>query len=173
MRHAVLALLSKGPAHGYDLKQQIDALLANAADRVNIGQIYTTLKRLERDGLVARQEVEQSGRPNKSVYELTGAGTAELKGWLESADGAPRLRAELYLKVLLAASNGFGESSKLIDRQRRAHLQVLRDLHRLATNRGDGSSKLNRLLIEGAALQLEAELKWLDLCEQELTEVRR
>lgn len=173
MRHAVLALLSKGPAHGYDLKQQIDTLLASASDPVNIGQIYTTLQRLEREGLVARKEVEQAGRPNKSVYELTGAGIEELKMWFESADGAPKLRDELYLKVLLAASTGFGEPSKLIERQRRAHLQTLRDLHRLATNRGDGSSKLSRLLIEAAALQLEAELKWLDLCEQELAEGRR
>jgi DNA-binding PadR family transcriptional regulator len=168
MRHAVLALLSSGPAHGYELKQRVDALLASAADPVNVGQVYMTLQRLERDGLVSKRDVEQSGRPNKTVYELTGAGTEELKGWLESVESGPRLRNELYLKVLLAGATGLGDLLRLIDRQRRARTQTLRDMHRMATTRGDGESRLSRLLIEGAALQLEAELKWLDMCEQEL-----
>ena len=74
MRQHLLALLAKEPAHGYELKLALEQTFGTAYPSPNIGQIYVTLKRLEADGLVRGEDVEQDSRPNKKVYELTAAG---------------------------------------------------------------------------------------------------
>ncbi len=76
MRQPLLALLAKEPAHGYELKLALEQTFGQAYPSPNIGQIYVTLKRLEQDGLVRSQDVEQDSRPNKKVYELTPAGVS-------------------------------------------------------------------------------------------------
>src|ERR1700729_2050443 len=78
LRMPLLALLAKEPAHGYELKLLLEQIFGEAYPSPNIGQIYVTLRRLERDGLVASQDVVQQTRPNKRVYELTQAGPAAL-----------------------------------------------------------------------------------------------
>lgn len=82
MRPLLMALLAKEPAHGYELKQALEQIFGNAYPSPNIGQIYVTLGRLEKDGLVRVVDVEQSNRPNKKVYYLTAAGRrASTRGW--------------------------------------------------------------------------------------------
>jgi DNA-binding PadR family transcriptional regulator len=130
---------------------------------LNAGQIYTTLSRLERDGLVDDDPVAQNGRPNKRVYQLTEAGRMELRGWVADATPAARLKDDFFVKLVLARAAGIANPLELIDRQRAAYLQALRELDDVAT--GDDVSAL---LVEGAALHLEADLKWLDLCEQRM-----
>ncbi len=76
MRFPLLALLAGGPAHGYELKQALEQRFGSVLPPINAGQIYTTLSRLERDGLVGDDAVAQNGRPNKRVYSLTEAGRA-------------------------------------------------------------------------------------------------
>lgn len=74
MRLHLMALLASGPAHGYELRQDLEQLLGAAYPQPNIGQIYVTLGRLEKSGLIEGEEVEQTGRPNKKTYRLTDAG---------------------------------------------------------------------------------------------------
>ena len=164
MRHPILALLSAGYTHGYDLKQAIDQRFGSAWAAVNVGQIYTTLSRLERDGLVVSQEVEQSDRPNKRVYEVTGEGRVELENWVSDSTGSPRLRDEFFVKLVVVQDAGIAEPTDLIARQRQHYLQVLRDLD-LAAERADEDGT-GRLLVEGAVLHVQADLKWLDICEE-------
>ena len=177
MRNTLLALLAEGTAHGYELKQAIEQMFGDAWPPLNIGQIYTTLGRLERDGLVASAHIAQAGRPDKRVYDLTDAGREEVRRWLEEPVSGARLKDEFFTKLILArlpgvaALNGGTDPRALIARQRRDYLQSLRDLNGLLlrqNGRDDHASAA--LLIEGAILHLEADLKWLDLCEQRLTE---
>ena len=86
MRMPLLALLANGPAHGYELKQALEQRFGSVLPPLNAGQIYTTLSRLERDGLVDDDAVAQNGRPNKRVYRLTGEGQAELARWVQEND---------------------------------------------------------------------------------------
>jgi DNA-binding PadR family transcriptional regulator len=177
MRNTLLALLAEGTAHGYELKHGIEEMFGDGWPSINIGQIYTTLGRLERDGLVASSHVAQAGRPDKRVYDLTEAGREEVRRWLEEPVSGPRLKDEFFTKLMLArlpgvaALNGGTDPRALIARQRRDYLQSLRDLNGLLlrqhSNGGDPTSAA--LLIEGAILHLEADLKWLDVCEQRLT----
>jgi len=166
MRFPLLALLADGPAHGYELKQAMEQRFGSVLPPLNAGQIYTTLSRLQRDGLVEDAAVTQNGRPNKRVYRLTERGRNELLGWVAEATPTAPLKDDFFIKLVLAGTAGIADPAELIARQRDAYLQALRELDdvALAAN-GDATAAL---LIEGAALHLEADLKWLDLCEQRL-----
>jgi DNA-binding PadR family transcriptional regulator len=167
MRFPLLALLAAGPAHGYELKQALEQRFGAVLAPLNAGQIYTTLQRLERDGLVDDDAVAQNGRPNKRVYRLTDQGRTELRSWVADSTPATRLKDDFFIKLVLAEAAGIADPLELIDRQRSAYLQALRSLDDVAADtNGDVTAAL---LVEGAALHLEADLKWLDLCERRLT----
>jgi DNA-binding PadR family transcriptional regulator len=168
MRYPFLALLASGPAHGYELKQAFETRFGHVLPPLNAGQIYTTLGRLERDGLVRADHVEQDGRPNKRVYELTDDGRGALADWLAAPAPGARLKDEFFMKLVLAGLTGVADPKTLIERQRREYLQSLRDLDELASARRGNGDVAAELLIEGAALHVEADLEWLDLCDQRL-----
>jgi DNA-binding PadR family transcriptional regulator len=163
MRLPFLALLAESPRHGYELKQAFDQRFGAALPPLNGGQVYTTLQRLERDGLVNGSGVPDDGR-QKRVYELTPAGREALAEWVSAPSSATRLRDEFFLKLVLAGLSGIADPAVLIERQRRECLESLRAMSRVAEN-GDAVSSL---LAEGAALHLEADLRWLELCERRL-----
>jgi DNA-binding PadR family transcriptional regulator len=164
MRNALLALLAIAPAHGYELKQAFEERFGAAWPPVNIGQVYVTLQRLHRDGLVAGAEVEQSDRPNKTVYQLTAEGRKELESWLATPSAAPRLRDDFVTRVLLAGATGMADPIELIAEQRTLYMRAIRQL--TGTEFEAGQEVLSGLLVEGATLHLEADLKWLDRCEE-------
>jgi DNA-binding PadR family transcriptional regulator len=167
MKFPILALLVASPAHGYELKQQLEGHFGAALPPLNTGQIYSALARLERDGLVAGDAVAEDSR-NKRVYRATPEGRAAVDTWVAQPAQGTRLRDEFFMKLVLAGKTGIAAPGALIERQRAEYLQALRDLDRLAAAaNGDAAQSL---LIEGAALHLEADLKWLALCEERLTE---
>lgn len=175
MRNTILALLAAAPAHGYELKRVLEETFGEAWPETNVGQIYTTLGRLERDGLVRGLLVAQDHRPDKRVYELTPDGRRELEEWIERPAPGPRLKDEFFLKLVLAQTAGLNSAhdpAVLIERQRRTFLQALRDLGELAARQDPRANPAAALLIEGAMLHVEADLKWLDRCEERLTKGR-
>ena len=167
MRLPLLALLAKEPAHGYELKQALEQTFGSAYPSPNIGQIYVTLQRLARDGLVRCEDVVQTNRPNKRVYELTGAGQAALADWVETPSDGAHVRDQFFMKLVLAPMAGTADRMALINKQRRHYLNLMRGLSKLAsaTSRDD---RVARLLIEGAMLHLQADLDWLERCQEEL-----
>jgi DNA-binding PadR family transcriptional regulator len=165
MKFSFLALLAAGPAHGYELKQELEQRFDAVLPPLNAGQVYTTLQRLERDGLVAGAGVADDAR-NKKIYELTNEGRLALLEWVESPTQGPRLKDDFFLKLVLAGQAGIAPPQSLIDRQRRHYLQRLHDLGNVALS-PDGDVVAS-LLVEGAALHLEADLKWLERCEERL-----
>lgn len=167
MRHAFLALLSDRPRHGYELKQELEETFGQVLPPLNAGQVYTTLARVERDGLVRGHDVPEDTR-NKRVYELTAAGAEALQEWVQAPSPTVRVKDEFFMKLVLAAKTGLADPKTLVERQRREYLQALRDLSDLA-RRQDGTLDAAALLVEGAALHLQADLKWLDRCEERLT----
>jgi len=165
MRMPLLALLAKEPAHGYELKTQLEQLFGEAYPTPNIGQIYVTLQRLERDGLVRSQDVIQATRPNKRVYELTDAGREAVVGWIDATSEGPRIRDEFFMKLALSQLSGTSDRLGLINRQRRHYLMQMRSLSELAIR---ADRRIPRLLVEGAMLHLQADLDWLQRCQEEL-----
>ncbi len=165
MRLPLLALLAKEPAHGYELKQALEQTFGAAYPQPNIGQIYVTLSRLERDGLIQGEDVSESKRP-KRVYEITDAGREALAEWLAEPTEGPRVRDEFFMKLVLAPATGISDRLTLINRQRRHYLNVMRGLSRMAATQ-DRDNRVAQLLIEGAVLHLQADLDWLERCQEE------
>jgi DNA-binding PadR family transcriptional regulator len=163
MKYPFLALLAAGPRHGYELKQALEQRFGAALAPLNAGQVYTTLQRLERDGLVQGEDVPGDTR-QKRTYTLTESGREALSDWVGAPAPATRPRDEFFLKLVLAGLAGITDPRTLIERQRREYLVALRAL---GDTNGDAVASL---LAEGTALHLEADLRWLDLCEQRLVQ---
>jgi len=165
LRYGILGLLAEQPLHGYEVKTRYEALFGGTWD-LNIGQVYTTLQRLERDGLVG--EVGERGDRGKQRYDLTPAGRDALHDWLQTPEEEPpQLRQDIYLKLLLISRLANGNLDTLLARQRRVYLQRLKDLGELEHQaRRQGRDDLV-LLVQGAILHTEADLKWIDVCADE------
>jgi DNA-binding PadR family transcriptional regulator len=166
MRELFLALLAGARGHGYELKQTLEHEFGELLPALNAGQIYSTLSRLERDGLVAGHSVAGDNR-RKRLYELTEDGRVALARWIETPVPGTRLKDEFFMKFVVVAAARLAEPKALIERQRREYLQSLRDLDALLAANGKGVTA--ELLIEGAVLHAKADLEWLDLIPQRLT----
>jgi DNA-binding PadR family transcriptional regulator len=163
IKHTLLGLLTEGERHGWDLRSSFELLLADTWP-LNDGQVYTTLARLERDGLVSSHTVEQRDRPDRRMYRITNAGRDELQRWLtETPADTPLLKDELFLKVLIHALTGSGNPDLLLHHQRQHLINGLAGLTRRRTDPETG--RATALLLDGAILRLEADLKWLDEVE--------
>jgi DNA-binding PadR family transcriptional regulator len=172
VQYAILALLAPRPRHGYDLRDAFEAALGGNWP-LNSGQIYSTLERLGRDGLVTLVGTERSGGPDKHLWALTEAGRGEVDAWF--AAPVPRdyrLRDELYLKLMLAIVTAAARPRPVLQAQRR---ELFRELHDLTARRNaaDPRRQLAQiLLLDSAIMHTEAELRWLDLVEARLDDVR-
>ena len=162
MRYPVLASLAAAPAHGYEIKRGLEERFGSAVAPLNIGQVYTSLQRLQRDALVEDEEAREGGR-DRRVYRLTDAGRGALEEWVGTASGPTRLRDDFFMKLVFAREIGLAEPAELIARQRARYLGALRDLENVLAA-GDADTT-TALVVEGAALHLEADLKWLDRCD--------
>jgi DNA-binding PadR family transcriptional regulator len=168
LKYALLGLLAQEPRHGYDLKSTFEVMLGGTWP-LNIGQVYTTLSRLERDGLVESQVVPQDLLPDRKVYSLTQAGREHLRRWLaEPTEGTVRLKDEFFIKLLIHHILSSDETHALIWKQRQIYMQRLS--HLTALQADVDLAPPTRLLVEGAILHVEADLEWLDLCEERLND---
>jgi DNA-binding PadR family transcriptional regulator len=164
MRDVILGLLAKEPVHGYELRMRLIRALGSAGGALNPGQVYVTLSRLERAGLVRGVEIEQVGHPDKKVYELTAPGRERVEEWLADVTWSKVAPVEFHLKLVAAAAAHLADPVALVDSQRLELLRELRELQDLALGEPAGSDAA--LLVEGAALRLQADIRWLELCER-------
>ena len=166
LRFGILGLLSQGPLHGYEIKHRFEELLGGTWE-VNIGQVYTTFQRLERDHLIQPQG--SRGDRGKLSYAITNEGRRAFDLWLgQPAEHPQQLREDIYVKLLLAGRLANGRLGDILNGQRRVCLQQLHDLGELeARARREGRTDL-ALMLTGAILHTEADLKWIDACDEQL-----
>jgi DNA-binding PadR family transcriptional regulator len=170
-REVLLALLAKEACHGYELRARLQLALGPLAEALNAGQVYVTLTRLEKAGLVTSERIGQTDRPDRKVYELTDAGRARVMEWLEDTSWSKPAPAEFHLKLVAAAAAGLGDPVRLVDAQRHALLAGLAAAQRAALVEPDGS--VAALLLEGVVLRLQADLRWLEACARYWNATRR
>jgi DNA-binding PadR family transcriptional regulator len=167
-QEAVLAMLAKEPSHGYQLRAWLRQALGPLGEAMNDGQVYVTLTRLEKAGLVtAAQSAARPERPDRKMYELTAAGQQRVAEWLAEASWPKPDLAEFHLKLIAAAAAGLADPLAIVDAQRRELLRRLRDAQRAALDEPAGSPA--GLLLEGIVLRLQADLRWLETCERSWT----
>jgi DNA-binding PadR family transcriptional regulator len=167
-QEVVLAMLTKEPSHGYQLRTRLQQALGPAGDTMNAGQIYVTLSRLEKAGLVTcEQAAGLPDRPDRKVYALTAAGQQRVTGWIADVSWPGPGLAEFHLKLIAAAGARLADPLAIIDAQRRELLRRLRDAQRAAMAEPESSDA--GLLLEGIVLRLQADLRWLEACERNWT----
>ena len=165
VRHALLALLSEGPKYGLQLRQEFESRTGDVWP-LNVGQVYTTLQRLERDGLVESDETAEEG-PQKG-FHITADGQAELDNWLRTPpDMSSPPRDELVIKVLVALALPGVDVHEVVQVHRRYLVEVMQQWTRL---KEDGSRfDLNFALVVDAELfRLDSLVRWLDAADGRL-----
>jgi DNA-binding PadR family transcriptional regulator len=168
LHHAVLALLSDKPAHGYELKTSFEEAVGDQWGGLNIGHLYQILERLSRDGLIESERQPQQVKPDRVIHRLTAAGRAELDRWLgEPVSPARGYRDDFFLKVMAAVRSGDPATLSAVLSRRRTHL--LRQLHALAGARSATTTAVDSLLITAAELHIRADLGVVDAAEKTLT----
>jgi len=167
VRQALLALLEEGPMYGYQLRSEFERR-TGATWPLNVGQVYTTLTRLERDGLVVGSGADGDGHV---VYEVTEAGREEVATWFTTpvGRGTPP-RDELAIKLALAVTVPGVDIGTVIQQQRSATISALQDYTRLKRDRDDRTPDdlAWGLVLDSLIFAAEAEVRWLDHCEARL-----
>jgi DNA-binding PadR family transcriptional regulator len=170
VREVLLALLAGEASHGYQLRARLALALGPLAGALNDGQVYVTLNRLEKSGLVTSRRVGQAERPDRRVYELTPAGRDQVTEWLEDTGWPKPAPAEFHLKLVAAAAAGLADPVWIVNRQRRALLISLAQAQGAALAEPDAS--IAALLLEGVVLRLQADLRWLEACARYWNEAK-
>lgn len=175
IRHSLLALLQDEPRYGYQLRGEFEERTGSTWP-LNIGQVYTTLDRLERDGLVEKDGDDGEGHV---IYSITIAGRAEVRGWFAAPVAAANPpRNELAIKLALALTLDDVDVSAVIQAQRAASMRLLQDYTRQRRSAaGNAGTQLSEtvsgdvkdaawlLVLDSLIFSTEAEIRWLDHCE--------
>jgi DNA-binding PadR family transcriptional regulator len=173
VRHTLLGLLAKEPHYGYELRASFMALAGGAENwEVKPAQIYTTLNRMVESGLIERGTSDENGSEEKVAFSITLAGRQELDAWLTSGSLDDPQQDAFFLKLMLSLELPEISAARLIQTQRST---LYKELHRITTQRTrlDPKSELARiLLMDKAIMHLEADLRWLDMIESRLDEVK-
>ena len=168
VRNSLLALLGERPHYGYELRQEFEARTGSTWP-LNIGQIYTTLDRLLRDGLVVDTGADAE---NRRLWSITDAGRAENERWLHSpVERQAQARDELAMKLAIAATLPGIDLAAIVQTQREATTRTLQDLTRTKAAGGDPGSAQELawlLVVDSMIFAAEAEIRWLDHSEQRI-----
>ncbi len=191
IKHALLGILAERPRHGYDLKRAFEDKVGDFWS-LNYGQIYTTLERLHKNGLVEYEDIEQSDKPDKKIYRVTKAGMEEFQEWrVRPVKAEPRaLRDELFLKIMFMDEEEYPGILSLIQSQQSvymAHMMQLtnrkfeieqsarRELEQAESEeerrRIEREKLIGVLLIDVALHHAEADIRWLRHCEAKISDL--
>ena len=162
VRHALLALLAEGPKYGLQLREEFEARTGEVWP-LNVGQVYTTLQRLERDGLAESDDAAQDG-PQKT-FRITADGEAELAGWLRTPpDMSAPPRDELVMKVLVAMRVPGTDVHDVIQVHRRYLVELMQQWTRIKEAEAESDLSL-ALVVDAELFRLDAVIRWLDAAD--------
>jgi DNA-binding PadR family transcriptional regulator len=165
VRHALLALLSEGPKYGLQLREEFEAGTGDVWP-LNVGQVYTTLQRLERDGLAESDDSGQDG-PQKG-FRITADGAQELAGWLRTPpDLSSPPRDELVIKVLVAARLPAVDVHEVVQVHRKYLVELMQEWTRLKEDEA-GYDLALALAVDAELFRLDSVIRWLDSADGRL-----
>ena len=166
-QHALLGFMETSPRHGYDLKRSYDEMFADMRP-LRFSQIYATLARLERDGLVELVDGENGSGPERKTYAITEHGVTDLERWYAEPEPAQTpIDSTLFLKITMALLSG-RPARKILERQRTLHNARMRELTKAKSN----ASASEEALIDYALFHIEADLRWMDHTAARLENVK-
>jgi DNA-binding PadR family transcriptional regulator len=166
VRYALLALLSEGPKYGLQLQQEFEAGTGEAWP-LNVGQVYTTLQRLDRDGMV--ESVDGGDEGSQQTYRITETGRAELDAWLQTPpDSNTPPRDELVIKVLVALRVPGANVGEVVQVHRRHLVELMQQYTRLKEDMSDGEVTLG-IVVDAELFRLDGVIRWLDAVDSRIS----
>jgi DNA-binding PadR family transcriptional regulator len=170
VRHAVLALLSEGPKYGLQLRHEFEERTGEVWP-LNVGQVYSTLQRLERDGLVESESDSEVEAGTQRAYRLTAEGAAELDEWLHTPPdlGSPP-RDELVIKVLVAIHVPGVKVHDVVQAHRRRVVELMQEWTRVKRDASEDDVSLS-LVVDAELFRLDSVVRWLDAADSRLRRV--
>jgi DNA-binding PadR family transcriptional regulator len=164
VRHALLALLSEGPKYGLQLREEFEARTGGVWP-LNVGQLYATLGRLERDGLVESDNTDAAS-PHKE-YRITGGGAGELAAWLRTPPDLASAPGQMAAKVLAARRVPGTDVHEVVEVHRRSLMELMQQWTRIKQEKADNDLDL-RLRIDAELFRLDSVIRWLDAADVRL-----
>lgn len=163
----LLGLISREPSYGYDLKYEYDRYFGSQKP-LAFGQVYATLARMIRDELIEMLGEESGGGPDRKKYQITGAGQRKVESWLFTPQvPAATLQSDLFAKIVVAILIG-DDARRLLELQRQEHMSRMREMTRLKRE-GD---LLQVLMCDHGLFHIEADLRWIELTEARLGQLK-
>jgi DNA-binding PadR family transcriptional regulator len=175
VRYTLLGLLAQRPRHGYELHAAFEAIMGGEENwDVKPAQIYSTLARLQESGYIVEEtdNADDEGA-DRRVYTISEKGQADLTTWFNTPVTREHQRDEVFAKLMLAIATEVAQPRKVLQIQRAKFYQ---DLHALTAQRGkvDPQKDLAHiLLLDSAIMHIEADLRWLDIVDARLDEIKR
>jgi DNA-binding PadR family transcriptional regulator len=167
VRHALLALLSEGPKYGLQLREEFEARTGEVWP-LNVGQVYTTLQRLERDGLVESEDEGDTDPGPQKGFHITPEGATELAGWLRTPpDLTSPPRDELVIKILIAVRLPGADVHEVIQAHRRYVVELMQQWTRLKEDADESDLSL-MLAVDAELFRLDSVVRWLDSADGRL-----
>lgn len=174
VRYGLLGLIGQHPRHGYELLAAFTAMVGGEENwEVKPAQIYTTLSRLRETGWIAEEGMEQDGGPEKRMYAITADGRTALAQWLDEPVASTRRRDECFIKLMIALYAGEGRAMRIIYAQRRHLMQELHDITGQRIGLNPKTQLAHILLLDQAVMHTEADIRWLDMVEARIDDIRK
>jgi DNA-binding PadR family transcriptional regulator len=172
VRYALLGLLAQRPCHGYELHSTLLSIVGGQENwDLKPGQIYTTLSRLEKIGLVRQAGLDKESGPEKRVYTITPKGKAEVTRWFREGVAENHAHDEFFIKLMIALSLEEVDAEEIIRIQRNTLYQLLHNVTHQRENTRPDQDRARLLMLDKTVMHLEADLRWLDMIEARLDEV--
>lgn len=166
-KYAILGLLNQKPMHGYEIKKEFEKSVSYIWS-INVGQLYTLLKRMEGENIIVKKEVPQENKRDKIVYEITDAGRNELQEWLSIPILNRQTKDEFYLKMMFLTQLDKENSRKYVDEQIKAMEKQSETFKEIGINHRDRMDKFMSLLLEASIMHFEVDIKWLKLYKERM-----
>ena len=175
VKHALLGLLAEKPRHGYDLHAAFKALIGGDANwDLKLAQVYSTLERLEEAHMVVcTSDLGEGNQPERRIYSITPAGREALEAWYASGVLTEHQRDEFYIKLMVAMVSGSGDPYRILVTQRAF---IYKQMHKITHQRNSLDARVELaqvLLLDKSIMYLEADIRWLDMIEARLDEIKR
>jgi len=166
-KHAILGLLNQRPMHGYEIKKEFEKSVSHIWS-INVGQLYTLLKKMEENTEIMKKEVSQENMRDRTIYKITDKGKSELQEWLSSPVLRRQTKDEFYLKMMFLTQIDIEKARKFTDEQIEAMEEQNETYKAIKIDHGDRMDKFMCLLLDASIMHFEVDIKWLKLYKERM-----
>lgn len=166
-KHAILGLLNQRPMHGYEIKKEFEKSVSFIWS-INIGQLYTLLKKMEKEKEIVKKEVSQKNKPDKLVYKITDKGKSNLRKWLSEPVVMRQTKDEFYLKMMFLTEAKKEDAKKYIDEQMDIIKKQLNEFNKIKNTNENNRNKFISVLLEASIMHFQVDIQWLNLYKERM-----